>query len=326
MHGGIGDVLLWLPALKFMKVKPDVLYLYGTPELELLKLNGLVNEAFHAKNKLQLLKFQLKKRGFYDNVFLNHLCGGSFLLKIMSMCSVTVISNSSHFKGASKNFIHRTPESNIHDAKQNYLLLHGRIPVLESSSFELTMPSFDLAFTKEKFIAVHIADAAKQTPYKNWPIKHWQKMIDLLLKVYPDYKFVFLGSAQEIEFIDQLNLEQSKFISLAGKTNLTQAGAVLSKASVLIGSDSGIMHLAVCAGTPTFSIWGGSSEVLYSYHEIAPTRHKIVNIKAACAPCNAWLNPNTTKTDDPLKCPDFSCMIELKPEFAFEQFKTFFKF
>lgn len=324
MNGGIGDVLLWIPALKFMKVKPDVVYLYGTPELQLLKDNGLVHETFLIKSKMQLIRFQFQKSGFYDNIFLNHLCGGSFLLKMMSRCGVTVISNSSHFKSTSNNFIHRDPYPGIHDSQQNYLLLHGRVPPPESISFQLEMKSNDLKKNPDKYFCIHLSAGNDQTPYKNWPLHHWKIFIERLILNFPQHHFVFLGSENEKRLLEELNLKDSRIISMAGSTTLTEAGFVLKSAELFIGPDGGLMHLAVCAGIRTFTIWGGSSTVLYSYESLDKNKHRVVGLQLPCMPCNAWLNPNRNKTNDPLKCPDFSCLKELDPDKVFDQLTVFY--
>lgn len=324
MHGGIGDVLLWIPALKFMQVKPDVLYLYSTPELQLLKENGLVSETFHVKSKLQLIQFQFSKKSYYDNVFLNHLCGGSFLLKMMSLCSVTVISNSAHFKSTSRNFILKHPAPGIHDSQQNYLLLHGRIPKNETVSFELKInetKNFDLP---KKYFCIHLAAGNDQTPYKNWPLQHWKSFIESILKKYSDIHLVILGSKDEEGLLQKLNIQDKRILSLAGKTSLSEAGSVLSGAELFIGPDGGLMHLAVCSGIRTFTIWGGSSSVLYSYENFDPAKHKIIKSELPCMPCNAWLNPNTSKTTDPLRCPDFACLKGITPDKVTEQLNLFY--
>lgn len=324
MHGGIGDVLLWVPALKFMKVKPDVLYLYGTPELKLLQENGLVNEIYHVKSKLQLIQFQFKKRAYYDNVFLNHLCGGSFLLKMMSRCSVTVISNSTHFKSTSRNFILKDPAPGIHDSQQNYLLLHGRIPSVETISFQLKMNESKVKDLPEKYFCIHLAAGNDQTPYKNWPLQHWKSFIEAILKKYPEMHLVIMGSEDEKGLLQQLNINDGRVLSLAGKTSLYEAGSVLSGAELFIGPDGGLMHLAVCSGIRTFTIWGGSSSVLYSYESFEAKQHKIVKSELSCMPCNAWLNPNTSKTTDPLRCPDFACLKSLTPDKVSEELNLFY--
>jgi heptosyltransferase-2 len=48
-------------------------------------------------------------------------------------------------------------------------------------------------------------------------------------------------------------------IDLAGRTDLSVLAAVLERASVFVGNDSGPMHLAAALGTPTLGIFGSTS-------------------------------------------------------------------
>jgi ADP-heptose:LPS heptosyltransferase len=68
------------------------------------------------------------------------------------------------------------------------------------------------------------------------------------------------------------------FVDLAGKTNLLQAAAILQRAGLFVGADSGLGHIAAAMGTPTltfFSVdrpervlpWGGNPYWLASPDE-----------------------------------------------------------
>jgi len=45
-------------------------------------------------------------------------------------------------------------------------------------------------------------------------------------------------------------------VNLAGETGLLEATAVLARASVFVGNDSGLGHLASAVGTPTLTLFG----------------------------------------------------------------------
>ncbi|HEX6860637.1 MAG TPA: glycosyltransferase family 9 protein [Caulobacteraceae bacterium] len=53
-------------------------------------------------------------------------------------------------------------------------------------------------------------------------------------------------------------------IDLAGKVDLLTVYACLGHARLFIGNDSGLMHLAAAAGTPTLGLFGPSDERLYA--------------------------------------------------------------
>ena len=322
--GGIGDVLTWVPALKAMRVKPDVLYLNGTPLLSILKENDLVNEVYQVEGKFALMRFAIAKRAKYDNVFLNHLCGGRLLLSGMRILSHRVFSNSENFGHASGNFIQRDILKGVHDSVQNFFLLHGRKPDLVADSFALKVQR-EAEKPISPYLCIHLAAGNGQTPYKNWSMKNWAEFIDLLQKELPQFTFVLLGGKEETMMADQLvQFSVSKW-NKVGRTSLNEAASLISGAKIFIGPDGGLMHLSVCMGIRTFTLWGASSQRLYGYQELFPSDHQSVSLQLPCSPCNAWQDPNRSRTSDPLTCSDFACMRDLKPPFVLQRFLSFFR-
>ena len=53
-------------------------------------------------------------------------------------------------------------------------------------------------------------------------------------------------------------------IDLAGKLSLPEAAAVLSRAHLFVGNDSGLMHLAASTGTPTLGLFGPTPALAYA--------------------------------------------------------------
>jgi ADP-heptose:LPS heptosyltransferase len=321
MNGGIGDALLWTPALKAFEVKPDILYLYGTPPLQILKENNLTGNTFHIAHPVQLAVFALKNFKRYDRIFLNHLCGGNFLLRMMKKCGESLVTNSKNFI-AEKKVVKKDILPGVHDALQNFFLAHDRTPSLGIPNFELKVKRADKFDLPQRFIALQLSAGNNKTPFKNWPPASWQSFLQLLTAQYPEQQLVVLGDKNEVLLADQI-ARQSNVISLAGKTTVDETFGVIAKSDVFIGLDGGLMHVAVAAGKPTFTIWGGSSPELYGYEQFSPADHKTVRQNMGCGPCNSWLNPNVTKTKDPMLCPDFACLYTLSPQQVFGQFKAF---
>lgn len=324
-YGGIGDILLWIPALKAIENKPDVIFLYGTPEIKILQQNKLVRNVFIIKNKSELFAFVLTHFKLYQAVFLNHLCGGSFLMSLMSFCSKGMITNSLNYLDIQKkNLLKRKVLENVHDSLQNYYLVFEKEAILTTADFSLTIPETKKINLPSSFIAVQLGAGNNQTPYKNWPIDKWNSFFELLIKKYPNQKFVFLGHRDEEPLFKKLNIQSENFISLTGKTSIDETFEVISKSDFFLGPDGGLMHVAVCCGKPTFTIWGGSSPVLYAYDNLLGRKHRVVKQNLTCMPCNAWLRPNVSKTYDPIKCPDFICLHSLSAGKVLEEFAEFY--
>ncbi len=329
IYGGIGDSLLWIPVLKAFEVKPDVVFLYQTPEIKILKENNLIRNAFKIKNKFQLVLFCLKHFKVYENIYLNHLCGGSFLMKMGSYCAKDVVTNSRHYSNDaiptySKKVVTKfIPIINdVHDSIQNYFLVHKKTPQFSSSDFELQIKPSHISLPAS-FIAVQLSAGNNQTLYKNWPINQWAAFFELVCKKYPDQKFVLLGSKDEESLASQLYINNGNIISLIGKTTIDETFAVIKKSNLFIGLDGGLLHVAVACNKPTFTIWGGSSTILYGYNSLLGSKHCEVKQNLNCMPCNAWQNANTSKTKDPLLCPDFACLQTLSPAAVFKNYMKF---
>jgi heptosyltransferase-2 len=115
-----------------------------------------------------------------------------------------------------------------------------------------------LADTKPKTYTT-IAPGAEYGPAKRWPAAHFAELIAKL-----DNPVVLLGAAKEqalCEAIRQAALQASPtqtILNLAGKTNLTEAIALIANAKNMVSNDSGLMHVAAAFGIPQVAIFGSS--------------------------------------------------------------------
>ena len=77
---------------------------------------------------------------------------------------------------------------------------------------------------------------------------------------------MLLGGPDDMQAISALRsvIPRERTIDLAGKVELLAAYACLKHARLFIGNDSGLMHLAAAAGTPTIGLFGPSDDQLYA--------------------------------------------------------------
>ncbi|MEX2352963.1 MAG: glycosyltransferase family 9 protein, partial [Gammaproteobacteria bacterium] len=112
---------------------------------------------------------------------------------------------------------------------------------------------------------------------KVWPAENYARLANALSDTISGV--ILDGSPREkivtTEVAKNLRLP---FVDLAGQTDLLQAAAVLSRASLFVGGDSGLGHVAAAVSTPTltfFSVdrpervlpWGGRALWLQSPDE-----------------------------------------------------------
>lgn len=110
-------------------------------------------------------------------------------------------------------------------------------------------------------------------PTANWGAKQWpaDRFLDLAHQLTgPGGRLdgagvVLFGAETERETVQALvaGLPQEKVIDLMGRISLGTAQACLAKASLYVGNDSGLMHMAAAAGCPTLGLFGPSSELFY---------------------------------------------------------------
>lgn len=104
---------------------------------------------------------------------------------------------------------------------------------------------------------------------KTWPVERFAQVAMRLLREPGSPmlggRLMVLGGPGDDKAANTLrDVARKGFIDLAGKADLVTAYACLKRARLFIGNDSGAMHLAAAAGTPTIGLFGPSDEQLYA--------------------------------------------------------------
>jgi heptosyltransferase-2 len=96
---------------------------------------------------------------------------------------------------------------------------------------------------------------------------------------------VLLGSPDEKNLCDSIeeSLKPNTVLTnLAGKTNLAEMIALLSRAKFIIGNDSGPLHVATALGRPCVAIYGPTSENFVGpYGQL----ENVIRHNVECHPC-----------------------------------------
>ncbi len=151
----------------------------------------------------------------------------------------------------------------------------------------------------EPFIALTPSSAWE---LKRWPIEYFKKLIELL----PQTPFVILGGPEDTFCKDLIPKgHEKRVLNYAGKLSLIESCAVVQKAQLVIGNDTGISHAADQMGRPLLQIIG---PVLFGYP--AKKTSKVLEIDLDCRPC--------TK-DGRGRCKNTTykkCLYDIKPEYV----------
>ncbi len=123
-------------------------------------------------------------------------------------------------------------------------------------------PRFQLEIPKEAYewVLAHfskpyiIINPAASKSERNWPVESYVALIKKLQKHYPEHDIVLSGGPNDKALTDVI-IEQTKVISIAGKTTLKQLAALLDKAQCVIAPDTGPVHIATAMNTPVIGLY-----------------------------------------------------------------------
>jgi ADP-heptose:LPS heptosyltransferase len=182
--------------------------------------------------------------------------------------------------------------------------LHFAVSDADAAAAAALLPA-----TERRLVAIHPGSGAA---VKRWRSAAWaelarQLVVDLGAQV------LFTGSAGEAELIEPVlaalaagPVLPAAPISLAGQTDLGMLAALYRRCALVIGPDSGPLHLAVAAGAPTIHLYGPVDRRTFGPWGDA-RRHAALISDWACIPCNRLDWPDAALSEH-------GCVRELRVE------------
>ncbi len=119
---------------------------------------------------------------------------------------------------------------------------------------------------------------------KRWDIEKWAAVADTLAGRL-DATPIFTGGDHERELIASIQSHMRiSAINFAGETDIGTLAALYQRAQIVLGADSGPMHLAVAVGTPTVTLFGAADPVAFgSWGDTL--KHPMLFSDIGCRPC-----------------------------------------
>ena len=105
-----------------------------------------------------------------------------------------------------------------------------------------------------------ILNPAGAFPGRSWPLASYASFAELWLeRVSSTTRFAMLGLPHLTDKARELKrLLGDRLVDLVGRTSAAEALAIVQKATLVLSEDSGLMHMAWVAGTPTLALFGAS--------------------------------------------------------------------
>jgi len=138
------------------------------------------------------------------------------------------------------------------------------------------------------------------TPVKTWPPQYFARLIEVLREA-AGAETVLLGGSGEADREAQVQAALGVSpVSAVGQTDLPRLAALLERAQVVVGADTGSLHLAAALDKPVVGLYGPTSPELTGPYG---PQHRILWDRPACGSCGR--RPT---------CADRDCMRALTPE------------
>jgi lipopolysaccharide heptosyltransferase II len=137
-----------------------------------------------------------------------------------------------------------------------------------------------LGYDHEKLLVILV-------PAARWPTKRWpsNSFASLAHRFVEDYgvQVGIIGSRGDALLAQHIaSLADCETIDFSGHTTLKQLAYLLSKAAVVVGNDSGPIHVAAAVGAPVVALYGPTSSLRTGPYG---TQHTVLTAGLACSPC-----------------------------------------
>jgi len=141
----------------------------------------------------------------------------------------------------------------------------------------------------ERPLAVHPGSGS---PIKRWHAIDWGEVVRALTA--PGEPVVLTGGPGERDLAAAVARHLDRpVVDLAGRTDVATLAAVFARCRLVLGPDSGPLHLAVAVGTPTVHLYGPADPRRFGPWGLEG-RHAVVASDLPCAPCGRldWPDPD----------------------------------
>lgn len=128
-------------------------------------------------------------------------------------------------------------------------------------------------------VRLGVVPGAAFGPAKRWPPERFAD----LARRFEGAEIVLFGSAEDRSLVEEIaGVVPSRAVILAGRTSPPVLAGCLAKCSLVVGNDTGPIHLAAAVGTPVVAIFGSTNP---AWTGPRGELHRTVQIPVECAPC-----------------------------------------
>jgi len=314
---GLGDTLWGTPAIRALRQtypESNICVLTSEVGQQILQHNKHIDELFVVGSSplFSLLRFYptLKKRKF--NAILVFHTSQRALLPFCALLEPNEIIGT---EGINKDldFLLTKPKP----AKRQHEI-ERRLDIVKEVGAYVSEMSLEMVTRKEeaqaadRFLAGHgIAEhipiiglhPGAKNRFKQWPAAAFVEVGKRLVQ-HTGCQIIVSGDQSEAFLVLDIASKIPGAIPVAGELDIATFTALLKKMRLFITNDTGPMHLAFAALTPTVAIFGPTDPYLCGPFKAKHTR--VLSAKKTCSPCIKK------------RCPEPFCMMQIGPEQVYD--------
>jgi ADP-heptose:LPS heptosyltransferase len=132
-------------------------------------------------------------------------------------------------------------------------------------------------------LAVHLGAG---TAAKRWPARYWWNVITRFL--HAGWRVVIVGGPEDATYSAELP-DHPSLQDWSGQLAVMETAALLERAEMFLGSDSGPAHLAACASVPSVILFSGTNRV--AQWRPWSRRSLVLRRRVGCRPCHHKVCP-----------------------------------
>jgi lipopolysaccharide heptosyltransferase III len=163
------------------------------------------------------------------------------------------------------------------------------LAVTDAASATIAQRLANAGLDRAPFAVIHPA-AAFAT--KQWAAENFARIADELAR--HDLPAVVITTQKEAGIVDEIKRNAAAKIAAMTNLSLPEITALLSRARLFVGNDSGIAHMAAAVETPAVVIFGSSNRAHWS--PWAQNAAEVVYEELECQPCHGYF---CEKFDEP---------------------------
>ena len=321
--GAMGDTLMATPLLRLLHrnhPEAEIDMLASSVAAPLLELNPHLKKLYRLRVRNWPLAFSPEKHRL-----INQLRSPKYDLAIL-------LESAPRYRrlldridsGQMRSFSEVSFDTHLHAIVNNIRVAGIHTKTAEELDMELPLSAEEDAVAREILqdlprprIGVHIGwgtggrKRQQENRLRGWKHSNFVRLISRILQQ-SNGSVILTGSTEDEADTQRIcrSLPDSRLCSIAGRTNVRQAAAVIKNLELLVSVDSGPCHMAAALGTPLIVLWGPGrleqTRPISSFSLIRIVRHPL-----PCAPCQSAPQQKT--------CRQNFCMEAITPEEVFEE-------